>query len=196
MNIIRFGIDIDGTVTCPTSLLPHINEHFGCNLILDDIKEYDLTKAFPVDKQVFWEWYTGAESHIYSTSPAQEYAKQILESWKTQFELYYISARGPQVQEATLNWFQREQIPYDHIELVGSHDKIETAKKYGVHAFFEDKHDNAVAINEELDIPVLLFDTPYNRDPIPKGVIRVFSWQEANQWIQKLFPSEQTIGKK
>ena len=46
MRNLRFGIDIDGTVTCPTSLLPHINKQFGCNLVLDDIKEYDLTKAF------------------------------------------------------------------------------------------------------------------------------------------------------
>ena len=163
---------------------------------MDDIKEYDLTKAFPVDRQVFWEWYVEAESHIYSTSPTQQYAKHILDSWKTQFELYYISARGPQVQEATLNWFQREEIPYDHIELVGSHDKIETAKKYDVHAFFEDKHDNAVEIHEELDIPVILFDTPYNRNPIPEGVIRVSDWQEANEWIQKLFPLEEKIGNK
>ena len=46
MTNIRFGIDIDGTVTSPTSLLPHINSAFKTNLELDDIKEYDLTKAF------------------------------------------------------------------------------------------------------------------------------------------------------
>lgn len=76
MRNIRFGIDIDGTVTCPTSLLPHINEQFGCSLVLDDITEYDLTEAFPVDKDIFWQWYKGAEAHIYSTSPAQAYAKK------------------------------------------------------------------------------------------------------------------------
>ena len=86
--------------------------------------------------------------------------------WQAQFELYYISARGQHVYDTTLDWFKREEIPYDHIELVGSHYKIETAKKFGVHAFFEDKHDNAVDIHEELDIPVILFDTPYNRKPI------------------------------
>ncbi len=195
MRNLRFGIDIDGTVTCPTSLLPHINEQFGCNLVLDDITEYNLTKAFTVDEHAFWEWYKGAESHIYSTSPAQAYAKEILDDWNAQFELYYISARGHQVYDATLNWFKREEIPYDHIELVGSHNKIATAKKFGVHAFFEDKHDNAVEIHEELNIPVILFDTPYNREPIPEGVIRVNDWQEANQWIQKLFPIEEALRK-
>ncbi|MEK5038858.1 5' nucleotidase, NT5C type [Sporosarcina sp. FSL K6-3457] len=193
MRNIRFGIDIDGTVTCPTSLLPHINEQFGCSLVLDDITEYDLTEAFPVDKDIFWQWYKGAEAHIYSTSPAQAYAKKVLDDWHTQFELYYISARGPEVHEATVNWFNREEIPYDHIELVGSHHKIATAKKFGVHAFFEDKHDNAVEIHETLNIPVILFDTPYNREPIPEGVIRVNNWQEANDQIKKLFPIEQAV---
>lgn len=188
MRKIRFGIDIDGTVTCPTSLLPHINAQFGCNLILDDIKEYDLTKAFPVDETEFYEWYRQAEVTIYETSPAQEYAKMILSEWREHYELYYISARGQNVADCTLNWFEREEIPYDHIELIGSHHKIETAKKFKVDAFFEDKHDNAVDIHEELNIPVLLFDTPYNRNPIPEGVIRVMDWQEADQWIKKLFP--------
>jgi len=191
MRNLRFGIDIDGTVTCPTSLLPHINEQFGCNLVLDDIKEYDLTKAFTVDEKAFYEWYKDAEAHIYSTSPAQHYAKEVLTSWQAQFELYYISARGRHVYDSTLDWFVQQEIPYDHIELVGSHYKIETAKKFGVHAFFEDKHDNAVEIHEELDIPVILFDTPYNRKPIPEGVIRVYDWQEANNCIKNLFPKEE-----
>lgn len=193
MRNLRFGIDIDGTVTCPTSLLPHINQQFGCNLVLEDITEYDLTKAFPVDKEVFWQWYMGAEAHIYGTSPTQAFAKKVLDDWKTQFELYYISARGQQVYDVTRDWFKREDIPFDHIELVGSHHKIETAKKFGVHAFFEDKHDNAVEIHEELNIPVILFDTPYNREPIPEGVIRVNDWQEANNWIKKLFPVEEPV---
>ncbi|MCZ2260061.1 5' nucleotidase, NT5C type [Sporosarcina sp. G11-34] len=195
MRKFRFGIDIDGTVTCPTSLLPHINAQFGCNLELEDITEYDLTKAFPIDKDTFYEWYKVAESHIYDTSPAQAFAQEILTQWSTRYELYYISARGNNVHEGTSNWFTREAIPFDHIELIGSHHKIETAKKFGVHAFFEDKHDNAVDIHEELDIPVILFDTPYNRKPIPEGVIRVYDWNEANQQIKQLFAIENALTK-
>lgn len=188
MTNFRFGIDIDGTVTCPTSLLPHINAHFGVNLRLDDIQEYDLTKAFQVDPNTFYTWYRSAEDQIYRTSPAQAFAKQVLEDWKAKYELYYISARGQHVFDSTMDWFRKEAIPYDHIELVGSHDKIEAARKHRVHLFFEDKHDNAVDISEELDIPVLLFDTPYNRKPAPSNVIRVYDWKEANEWVQQHFP--------
>jgi uncharacterized protein len=41
-----------------------------------------------------------------------------------------------------------------------------------------------VAISEELSIPVLLFNTPYNQKPIPEGVIRVNNWMEADEWVQ------------
>lgn len=193
MRNYRFGIDIDGTVTCPTSLLPHINKEYKVNLVLDDIKEYDLTKAFSVDEQQFYNWYKTVEDHIYDTSPPQEYAKKVLENWMSQYELFYISARGENVYDTTYNWFKREAIPYDHIDLIGSHYKIEAAKKHQVHAFFEDKHDNAVDIHEELDIPVILFDTPYNRKAIPDGVKRVSNWQEANDWIKHLFPFENLV---
>lgn len=193
MRNYRFGIDIDGTVTCPTSLLPHINKEYKVNLVLDDIKEYDLTKAFSVDEQQFYNWYKTVEDHIYDTSPPQEYAKKVLENWMSQYELFYISARGENVYDTTYNWFKREAIPYDHIDLIGSHYKIEAAKKHQVHAFFEDKHDNAVDIHEELDIPVILFDTPYNRKAIPDGVKRVSNWQEANDWIKHLFPIENLV---
>src|SRR6185312_6614870 len=128
-------------------------------------------------------------------SPPQANAKEILEKWQSQYELFYISARGNHVYDTTRDWFKRESIPYDHIELIGSHYKIEAAKKHNVHAFFEDKHDNAVDISEELDIPVILFDTHYNRKPIPEDVIRVYDWQEANKWIQRLFPIETAVTK-
>lgn len=186
----RVGIDIDGTVTCPTSLLPFINEAFKLQLSLNDIVEYDLTKAVNVSPETFQSWFLQAEPTIYKESPLAEGAKQILDSWKDLFQLYYISARSSHLIEVTKNWFNHHDITYHHIELIGSHDKISTAKKYEVDLFLEDKHDNAVAIHEALDIPVILFDTPYNRDPIPEGVIRVQNWQQANQWVTRLLEAK------
>lgn len=184
----RFGIDIDGTVTSPTSLIPHINKQFNSELTLDDIKEYDLTSALPhLEPGEFYSWFREAESAIYASSPVSEYAKNILDQWKEQYELFYISARGNNVSDITLEWFQKHAIAYDHIELIGTHKKIEAAKRHNVDLFFEDKHDNAVEISEELDIPVILFNTPYNQDPVPEKVIRVYDWLEAEKWVNNEF---------
>lgn len=185
----RFGIDIDGTVTCPATLIPHINRRYNINMTIADVTEYDFLSGFPypVDRQEFQRWFKENESHMYEVSELAANAQSILTSWQNDYELYYISARGENVLDITKNWFTNFNVPYDHIECIGGHDKIEIAKKHQVEAFFEDKHDNAVQIAEELKIPVILFDTPYNRLAIPSNVIRVTNWLEANEWIRKNF---------
>ena len=106
-------------------------------------------------------------------SPPQAYAKDILDQWKAQFELYYISARGNNVYDTTREWFKREAIPYDHIELIGSHIKLKRQENTVFTHFLKISMTMQSILHEELDIPVILFDTPYNRKPIPDGVIRV-----------------------
>ncbi|GIN73583.1 putative nucleotidase YqfW [Bacillus sp. J14TS2] len=181
----RFGIDIDGTVTCPTSLIPHINKAFQINITLDDLTEYELTDCLDLPEEAVSDWYINTESEICAQSPLADGAKSILNDWFFEYELYFISARSNRVMDITKTWFLDKEIDFHHIELIGSHNKVGTARKYDIDLFFEDKHDNAVAISNELDIPVILFDTPYNRKPIPKKVIRVHNWQEAKDWVDQ-----------
>ncbi|WP_018661486.1 5' nucleotidase, NT5C type [Heyndrickxia acidiproducens] len=181
----RFGIDIDGTVTSPQSLLPFINKAFHLNLKYEDLTKYEITDVIDVQPEKFNKWFLQSEPLIYEKSPIAEGAKEVLTDWAKAFELYFISARATRLLDVTKKWFSKQQLQYHHIELIGTHHKVETAKKYNVDVFLEDKHDNAVAIAEELNIPVLLFDTPYNRETVPENVVRVKNWQEANKWIRE-----------
>ncbi|MBP2241642.1 putative HAD superfamily protein [Cytobacillus eiseniae] len=180
----RFGIDIDGTITCPASILPYINKDFNVNITLNDVTKYDLTCAVNISEDVFADWFVNNEPLIYAESPLAAGAREILKKWELKHELFFISARGPHLLEITKEWFLEKTLHFDHIDLLGTHNKIQAAKKYQVDLFFEDKHDNAVMIHEECNIPVLLFDTPYNQEPIPNGVIRVNNWLEANAWVE------------
>jgi uncharacterized HAD superfamily protein len=180
----RFGIDIDGTVTCPSSMIPYLNKAFNLNITLADIKQYDLTPLVDISEKEFAKWFKENEPVIYRESPLADGAKEILTKWRQDHELYFISARGSHLQQITEEWFLENALEFNHIELIGTHDKIQAAKKFEVDIFLEDKHDNAVMIHETCKIPVILFDTPYNRDPLPNGVIRVSSWQEAYKWVE------------
>jgi uncharacterized HAD superfamily protein len=186
---VRFGIDIDGTVTTPDTLIPHINKRYNTNIVLDDVFEYDFLSAFPhpVDRKEFAKWFKENEAYMYAVSIIAQDAQAILNKWQDTYELYYISARDISVFDITQKWFEENKVPFHHIELLGSHDKLSVAKKHNVEVFFEDKHDNAVMIAEDLKIPVILFDTPYNRLSVPTNVVRVKNWNEANLWIQKHF---------
>lgn len=181
----RFGIDIDGTITSPDSMLPYINKAFQLQLTLDDINQYELYPFVNVPENEFDQWFQKHEPIIYSESPIAKHAKPVLQAWKDVFELYFISARNETLLPVTKQWFSKNDLLYHHIELIGTHNKIATVKKHQIDLFFEDKHDNAVAIAEECRIPVILFDTPYNRKAIPKNVVRVGDWREASQWVNE-----------
>ncbi|WP_246945852.1 hypothetical protein [Bacillus pinisoli] len=184
MSTHKLGIDIDGTITCPTSFIPYINRSFNLNLSLKDLTIYDLSKIIGISSSEFNNWMKENESDIYSNAKlVDEHVMAVLNKWYEEHKLIFISARSQDYLDVTQNWFSHTKVPNHHIELIGSHNKLEAVKRHDIDVFFEDKHDNACDISEECDIPVLLFNTPYNQDPVPKKVIRVNNWQEAQNWV-------------
>lgn len=183
MKKLKFGIDIDGTVTKPDSIVPFLNKDFGLKLTLKDIKQYDLSVHVDIPRAEFSKWWLQNEAIIYKESPMSEEAENVLQDWEKQHDLIFISARSRHLHDITEEWFKKQGLPFHHIELIGTHDKISAAKQFEIDIFFEDKHDNAVQICEECKIPVILFNTPYNQEPVPEGVIRVNNWQQAKTWV-------------
>ncbi|TSB46733.1 5' nucleotidase, NT5C type [Alkalicoccobacillus porphyridii] len=183
MKNIRFGLDIDGTVTDPAAFVPALNQAFNKQLTIEDITSYDLTGLLDISYDEFSQWMKKNEATIYEKAAMAEHAEIVIQKWATRFELYYVTARGNYLEDITKVWLEQKQLPYHHIELLGQHDKVDAVHQYHLDIFFEDKHDNAVAIAEQCSIPVILFDTPYNQEPVPEGVIRVKNWLEAEKWV-------------
>ena len=148
----RFGIDIDGTVTTPDAFIPFVNQDFQVQLTLEDFTEYYWAPLMNVDRKELYKWYFERETEIYQSSPVAEGATEVLKEWSLQNELVYISARTAKMLDVTKEWFHRHDIPFNRIELLGSHDKVQAAKDLKVDIFLEDKHDNAVNIHEECEI--------------------------------------------
>lgn len=184
----RLGLDIDGTVTCPTALVPYLQRSFDSNFKYEDITEYDLSNVLKLPEAEIYQWFKENEHEMYAKSPVHKDADIVLNQWANHYHLIFISARHDYLKEVTLEWFKAHHVPFHHIELTGSHEKIETARKLKVDAFFEDKLDNAIEIHNAINIPVFLFDTPYNQSPLPDGVTRVYSWQEVDTLIKQQFP--------
>jgi uncharacterized HAD superfamily protein len=183
--MLRLGIDIDGTVTDPKTFVPYLNKSFNKTLTYNDLIQYDLTKVLDITEKDFWKWMDEYEPIIYKEAPLALHAKTVLDDWKEQHQLLFISARRKHLLDITYNWFKERELFYHHIELIGSHDKLEAVKNNNISIFFEDKHDNACMISEEHQIPVILFNTPYNQDPVPNGVVRVDHWLEAKDWVNQ-----------
>lgn len=183
MQRIRFGIDIDGTITTHETMLKMINHDFNLQLKIEDIKMYDMNPYLNEEPQIISQWFKKNVSLMYSQSPLADGAKMVMNKWTEIGDLYFISARNVKLHDITLEWFRKNELQYHTIDLIGSHNKIQKIKDYHLDIFFEDKHDNAVNIYEECQIPVILFNTPYNQGATPKGVIRVENWFEAEKWV-------------
>ncbi|WP_018923749.1 hypothetical protein [Salsuginibacillus kocurii] len=182
---LHFGFDIDGTVTDPATFVPYLNHHFQTNITLEDITTYDLTKVLGISEAMFWEWMVAHEDTIYKEAAMAQGAYEAIKAWSHQHRMTYISARGNHLQPTTTKWFDHNAIPYEHIELIGQHDKLTTIDNHCLDIYFEDKYDNAINISNHCQIPVILLDTPYNRGDLPEKVIRVNNWNEAKEWVDE-----------
>ncbi|PHE64303.1 hypothetical protein COF68_05525 [Bacillus toyonensis] len=182
-----FGIDIDGTVTSPSALLPFINKYFKVNLSLSDVTDYDLSKLVSIASNEFWSWFCQNEKNMYKEVEIANGVSTVLNGWVNRYDMYYISARGVSYLNVTLDWFHKHEIPYHNIELLGLQSKVASIQKNGVNLFFEDKYETAIEVSEECRIPVILFDTPYNQGSTPKEIIRVRNWEEARTWVESNF---------
>ncbi len=185
---LTIGIDIDGTVTDPGSIVPLMNEAFGKNLAYTDCREYNLANVYEITEEQFVGWLDQYGHRLYHEAPVHGNADQILQDWHQQrlHQLIFISAREDKHLAVTHNWFARYNIPFHQIELIGSHDKVNAAKKWQVDLFLEDRLENALQLSEELGIPVLLFDTPYNQGKLPALVLRLFSWDEVPAIVKQI----------
>jgi uncharacterized protein len=187
-KILTFGIDIDGTVTSPSSIVPLMNESFGRNLRYEDCLEYNLANVYQITDEEFAGWLDQNGERLYDEAPVHGTADQILRGWYQEHKLIFISARENRHLDVTLNWFSRYQIPYHEVDLIGSHDKLSSARSWGVDLFLEDRLENALQLSEALEIPVFLFDTPYNQGTLPDLIHRVNTWEEVEGLVKKLFP--------
>lgn len=105
MKKLRFGIDIDGTVTSPAAFVPFLNESFQLNITLEDVVQYEFYPLVNVSNEEFDKWFIENEARIYAASPLAEGANIVLQEWAEQHELIFISARGEGMLELTKEWF-------------------------------------------------------------------------------------------
>jgi uncharacterized HAD superfamily protein len=184
---LTIGIDIDGTVTDPSSIVPLMNESFGKNLRFDECTDYNLAAVYDITEEAFMQWLDQHGERLYDEAPVHGTADQILRQWHQVHRLVYISAREARHRDITLAWFERYGIPFHEIDLIGSHDKLHAARKWQVDLFIEDRLENALQLSEALHIPVFLFDTPYNQGALPQLVHRVSSWDEVHAKIGQMW---------
>lgn len=180
---IKIGVDIDGTVTRPDNFLPFINIRFKTNLKYEMVRDYDLSKYVPVKLEEFSSWFKENEALFYESALVADGVKGVLTKLKKESELHYVSARDKRFLDVTLKWLLNSNIPFDTVNLLGTHRKVDEVKRRGLDLFIEDHYGTAVSIAKECKIPVLLLNTPYNQGKTVENLVRVYSWLDIYRWV-------------
>lgn len=181
MNI---GIDIDGTINENFSLITSLGcKHFKKNVPMEKW-QWDMSKAFEVSPQEVEDFWTLYEKELYETPGPKTDAVEYINKLDEKHKIVIITARSEEYRDLTEKWLKTHGIFHDELKM--TYQKREACNLYNIDVMVEDA---PVFLDICNDIPVLLFNYPYNKDENHSNLIRVDSWQEVYniicQWDAK-----------
>lgn len=178
----RIGVDIDGVVADSYSYwLGELNKHYDKDI--KAIYQYEMHLIFDVPWEDMNKFFNDNVERLFIGPSPMPGARHGLELLQQEHEIVLVTARREVEEEITLRWLKLHQIPYNQLFVVGDRSKAEICLEQVIDIFIEDYAVNAKLI-AEVGCPVLLFDAPYNRVDLPKGVQRCYNWGQVVQKIR------------
>lgn len=195
----RIGIDIDGVLTnIEQFVFDYLIKYCVENNIEYNVgkSDYDYCKTFNISKEQEMDFWNRYLEYYAINEKARPFSAEIINKLKEDgHEIYIITARwftnknddmGNKMREIVKNWLCENKILYD--KLIFS--KAEKERKYKeiieneIDIMIEDSPNN---INEISNfIPVICYNTLYNRECEGKNVIRAYSWYDIYSKIMKI----------
>ncbi len=192
MNI---GIDIDNTISTTRETILNYAEQFNraSNRPSQfDLSYYNLEKSLGWDSptsQLFLQTYL---PDIYRQVLPKPHAVEVIRELHREHRIILITSRNQRdqaVTEITQQWLSQHQIAYDKLVMnqtdnMHHFSKLADCLNNGVEVMVEDHHDLALELSTQL--PVILFDYPYNTHLNNDQIFRVQDWLEVKATIHEL----------
>ena len=192
MNI---GIDIDNTISTTRETILEAAEHFNQENHRPnqfDLSYYNLEKSLGWDSPTTQLFLSSYLADIYRQVQPKPHAVEVIKELHAQHQIILITSRNQRnesITEITLNWLNQHDIAYDklvmnHTDNMHHFSKLADCLENGVELMIEDHHDLALEISTQL--PVILFDYPYNSQLTKDNIIRVQDWRQVKPAIAQL----------
>ncbi|WP_446898410.1 5' nucleotidase, NT5C type [Clostridium sp. LBM24168] len=185
MKNLSICIDIDGTITDPYYWLDSANRYFNKNVKPEEVIGYNVDRVMGVSRNEYLEFYERNKFQIHDAEPIREDASIIIRKLFDKNNIYFVTARGKDLEILTYHYLSRHGIPYDDVFVLGTTYKVDKARELQCDIFVEDSYENAVQLSKS-GFKVLLIDTNYNRNPLNENIIRVFNWDEIYGVIEEM----------
>lgn len=192
MNI---GIDLDGVLTNFNDFCMNYGTKFASEIEQGKIinpKGYESIEIFSWSEQTdidFWKKY---KEKYATTEPARPFAKEVLEKLKEEgHKIFIITARSNEFKEVEAKekmqdivryWFKANNLYYDEL-IFSTVNKLGNCRENNIDIMVEDSPHNIKQLAEFL--PVICFDTRYNRDCEGKNIIRCYSFYDIYEKIKE-----------
>ena len=194
----RIYVDLDD-VLCETArtFVDLLRRDYGKEVDFEDIRWFDLSRSFDLDRNELNAFMKTAHSpEVLSTMAPVEGALPALTSWvEAGYEVEVVTGRPPATFEASQSWLEEAKMPHHGLTYADKYSRqgwvdagppmvpLSELAQGGFCVAIEDSADMARYLSEELEIPVLLIDRPWNRHlEQPSGtngrIHRCNGWQE------------------
>lgn len=192
----RLGFDIDGVVSRSVEkVLELLGEMYNRKWTNNDIYCYSFEKICFVEDDELNKRIVKDLIRLVNNSdvqsmfePYEEAVKYLRKYEKDGHSLHFVSAR-PTEEDNTVGWFRKWNIPFDSIHHTVS-GKGSVVRSLKLDCFIEDSIECLNEImkynRENTRILYFLLDKTYNVCYINNRVIRIHSWEQFNQHLEKL----------
>lgn len=185
---LHLAFDIDGVVADTMQVfLKLARDRYGIEgLGMEHLRCYDLHQCLDLDRTIIDELVCLTLDDFHTlTVPPMAGAPEVLTELARNAPLRFVTARiWP---ESITQWLEQTlpEVPRDRIQVVATgapEAKLQILKDLDVRYFVEDRLETCRFLSGQ-GIQPLLFDQPWNREPISEGFPRIHSWEELRQWI-------------
>lgn len=195
----RIGIDIDGVLTdIERFVVDYVPKYCIENNIEYKIGEsdYSICKTFNINKEQgnnFWDTYI--EDYA-KNEKARPFAAEVIKKLKEDgHEIYIVTARwftnrddekGNKMREMVKKWLNEYKIPYNKLVFSKAEQerKSDEIIENKIDLMIEDNPNNINEISKI--IPVICYNTEYNKECKGDKIIRCYSWYDIYRTISNL----------
>lgn len=201
----RLYIDIDD-VLCETAaaLASIVNEQFGKNFTYNDVTTFNLQHAFNLTPEQFKHMFEifHREENLLNFEPIEHAVTSVNALYDQGYDISVVTGRPTATRTNSKQWLAKHGVRYHRIFFVDKYGRMmgfekdaetlsldELAKLTFDYAI-EDNPDVALFVAEKMKTPVLLMDSPWNRElkqpssPDAAPIIRCHGWKEVVGKIQ------------
>ena len=198
-------VDLDDVLAeTGRALLRVLEEGFGRRVAFDEVRSHHLGESLGLDPDELQDFLDAAhEPEVLAAVEPMAGGAEALARWLERgYRVLVVTGRPPATREPTLGWLERHRIPFSEFHFLdkysryyrGAHGTPAGGSPDGALALadlpglelclaVEDFPDISLHLARELEVPVALFDRPWNRSLAESGnpIVRCADWRQIGE---------------